>query len=346
MSRLGCILIGAIILCQGWVAAQDTAKVQGVLKQIDAKNGTVTIRPKGKEVKEDATFSLLKKDIDVSTSAGQKAKLDALTPGQVVQLKLGVSGDVEAIVLQPFVFQALVTDIDLKKRAITVGREETPAATLNVPADAKLLINDRPAFLREIKPGSLVSLSAAVDGKTVENLKLISDPEGKLATKLFSRIKVSRLPGSRWTGVVHDVNPAKYEIQLVGPKTKGAPMTMPVAKDAIIQVIYSQVAVQTLPLNQLVNQASGTFLVAQEKQEITRIFVDPPLVPAKVKTLDADGGLLTVDVDGREKTYPLRSDFKVMAKTRVKRLIDLQPNVEISLVLSLDRAQLLAVDFR
>jgi hypothetical protein len=65
-----------------------------------------------------------------------------------------------------------------------------------------------------------------------------------------------------------------------------------------------------------------------------------------VKTLDAAGGQLVVEVDGQARRFALRRDIKIMDKARVRRLPDLEPNLAVSLVLSLDREQLLAVDIR
>ncbi len=191
-----------------------------------------------------------------------------------------------------------------------------------------------------------MNVSASLDGKTVVGLNLVSDPDGKLATKLFPRIKVSKLPGVRYVGVVTEVEPGKNELKLAGPKTKGIPKSMPLAKDAIIQSIYGQVAVQKVLLDQVVKQTHATVLVSTQNEHVTRVFVDPPQTRGKVKTLDADGGQLTVVVNGTEKTFALRTDIKVMNGTRVMRLGDLQPNLPVNLVLSLDRQQLLAVDLR
>jgi uncharacterized Zn finger protein len=79
---------------------------------------------------------------------------------------------------------------------------------------------------------------------------------------------------------------------------------------------------------------------------VTHIVVKSPVLEGKVKSLDADGGRLTADVEGREKTFALPRDVKVMAKNRVRRLIDLEPNVAVSLVLSLDRERLLGIDIQ
>jgi hypothetical protein len=248
-------------------------------------------------------------------------------------------------VIQANVFLATVSDVDVKNRTIAVA-EQNQLTTMAVDSAAKILLAGRPAYLREVKPGSQMKVTPSLDGKKALALNLVSDPDGKYAAKLFPRIKTSRLPGSRWVGVLTDIDPVKSELQLIGPKTKGVPKSMPVAKDAVIKVIHGQVPVQDLALNQVVKAAHATVLVSSQNQQVTHILVKPPVVQGKVKTLDADRGQLTVEVDGAEKDFALRRDVKVMNKSRVRRLAELQPNLVVTLVMSLDRKQLLAIDIQ
>jgi len=333
---------GVALFSPRLLAAQDPPKVTGVVKNVNLEIGTITVRPKGTMV--DETFNLLKKDLEVTAPEGRKVKLDAVKPGQTVQLKPGVTGDIEAVVIQASVFLATVAEVDLKNRTIGIVDQQIKLATMAVDPAAKILLADRPAYLREIKVGSQMSVTPSLDGKTALALKLVSDPDGKLAAKLFPRVKTSRLPGTRWVGVLTDIDPAKHELRLTGPKTKGVPKAMPVAKNAVIKALHGQVAVQDLSLTELVKQAHATVLVSSENQEVIHLLVTSPVVQGKVKALDADRGRLTAEVAGNDKTFDLPRDVKVMDKTRVRRLADLQANLVVSLVLSLDRQQLLAID--
>src|SRR5262245_35545628 len=110
MPRCCFLLLGACLLAPESVVAQAPAKVTGVIKQLDAKVGTVSVRPSRKGATEDESFNLLKKDIPVTLPSGEKAQLDAVRPGQTAQLIIGDSGDVEAIVIQAPVFVADVVD--------------------------------------------------------------------------------------------------------------------------------------------------------------------------------------------------------------------------------------------
>jgi hypothetical protein len=332
-----------LFVALGPLVAQDPLgpKVTGVVKNDNGEVGTITVRRKN--AADDERFNLLKKEIEVTEPSGRKVPLDAVRTGQTVQLRVGVTGDIEAISIQPGVFLATVSDVDFKARTITIAGARP--ATMTVDAAAKILIVGRPAYLREVKPGSQMNVSPSLDGKTALALTLVSDPDGKLAAKLFPRVKISRLPGERFVGALTDIDPVKNALRLTGPKTKGVPRSMPVAKDVVIKAIHGQVPVQELALNQVVDQAQATVLVSVDKQ-VTHIVVKSPVLEGKVKSLDADGGRLTADVEGREKTFALPRDVKVMAKNRVRRLIDLEPNVAVSLVLSLDRERLLGIDIQ
>ncbi len=346
MARISCFLLGIGLLFCGSLPAQDFVKVTGVVKQVDVKIGTITIRPSRKNAPQDETYNLLKEDIEVTTTTGEKTRLALLAPGHTVQLRIGATDDVESIVVQPYAFLATILDVNANNRTIAVARQEKQAATMDVAADVKVSLANRTAYLREVKPGSRMTVTTSLDGKTVLALDLVSDPDGKLANKLYPRVKTSRLPGARWFVVVTDVNAAKSELQLTGSKTKGLPKDMAVAKDAVIQVVYNQVPLQNVPLNQVVKTAPATVLVSPQTQQITHILVEPPAIHGKVQALDADGGQLTVEMSGASKTFALKKDFKVMNGTRVMRWADLQPNLGVSLVLSLDRGQLLAADIR
>lgn len=351
MHRLVLLLLGLGLLCPALLAAQDELpKINGVVKNVDVKVGTITIRRKG--AIEDETFNLLKRDINVTDPAGRKALLDAVRAGQTVQLRPGLTGDIEAIGIQASVFLATVADIDARNRTIAIADAAPPAdagqpnpfAKMAVTPAAKILLAGRPAYLREVKPGSQMKVTPSLDGKTALALDLVSDPDGKHAAKLFPRVKISRLPGARWVGVVSDVQPAKNVLHLTGPKTKGVPKSMPVAKDLVIKSLHGQVAVQDLSLDQLVSPAYATVLLSPENQQVTHIFVKAPVLPAKVKTLEGDGGQLTAEVDGNEKVFLLPRDVKVMDRSRVRRLGELGPDVAVTLVLSLDRRQLVGIE--
>lgn len=344
MPRSGWLLLAAGLLFPDVLAAQVPVKVTGVVKKLDAEVGSVTVRPSRKGATEDESYNLHKRDLPVTLPSGATARLDAVRPGQTAQLLIGESGDVEAIVIQAPVLAAAVVDVDSAKRTITIKGEGVPAATIAVAPDAKVWLAGRPAFLREIKPGSAMTLTTSLDGKTVLDLKLVSDPDGKLASKLYPRIKASRLPGLRFEGVLTAIDAAKSEVHLAGPKTKNLPNPLPVAKDALVQVLHGQVPVQNVTLRQVVEPARATVLVSPENRQVTRVLVEPPVIRGKVKALEADGGQLVVEVDGKAQRFALRRDIKVMDKTRVKRLSDLQPELAVGLVMTLDREQVLAVD--
>jgi hypothetical protein len=343
MRRFVSIVLGVALLSSGALPAQDPVltKVTGVVKNVDLKVGTITLNRK--DAASDETFNLLKKDIEVIAPEGRKVQPDAVKPGQTVQLKVGLTGDVVAVLIQASVFLATVAEVDLARRTIAIAGEEQPATMMAVDAAAKILLAKRPAYLREVKPGSQMTVTPSLDGRTALALTLVSDPDGKYAAKLFPRVRASRLPGSRWVGTLTAVDAGKREIQFVGPKTKNLPRTVPVAKDAVIWSLHGQVTVQEPALSQVMAPAQATVLISPQNQ-VTHILIKPPAVEGKVKALDAERGQLTVELDGAARTLALPRHVKVMDKNRVRRLPELHPELTVSLVLSLDRQQLLGID--
>jgi Cu/Ag efflux protein CusF len=346
MPRFCLLLLAASLLVPEPLAAQDPEKVTGVVKQLDAEIGTVTVLPSRKGATEEESYNLLKRDIPVTLPSGEKAQLDAVKPGQTAQLIIGLTGDVEAILIQPSVFTATVKAVDPSARKMTLAGEGILSETIAVAPDAKIWLVERPAFLREIKLGSEITVTSSLDGKTALGLNVARDPDGKLAGKLYPRVKKSRLPGDRFIGVLTDVDAANRELHLSGSKTKNRPKAMPVARDAVLQVLHGEVPLQTVTLDQVVKLARATVMVSPETQQVTHVLVEPPVLRGKVKTLDGDGGKLVVEVDGQARTFELGRNLKIKYGSRVKRLMDLQPNLAVTLVLSLDREQLLAVDTR
>lgn len=346
MPRFCLVLLAACLLVPERLAAQDPEKVTGVVKRLDAEVGTITVLPGGKGATEEEQYNLLKPDIPVTLPSGEKARLDAVKPGQTAQLILGVRGDVEAILIQAPVFKATVKAVDPSARTLTLAGEGIPARTIAVAPGAKISLIERPAFLREIKLGSEITVTASLDGKTALGLNVAQDPDGKLAGKLYPRVKKSRLPGLRLVGLLTDIDAANNKLYLAGPTTKYRSKPMPVAGDAVVQVVFGEVLLRNVTLAQVVKLAPATVMVSPETQQVTHLVVEPPLIRGKVKALDGDGGKLVVEVDGKARTFELGQDLKVMYGTRVRRLMDLQPNLAVTLLLSLDREQLLAVDTR
>src|SRR5436190_2215339 len=237
MARLCSLLFAATLLLPPGLGAAENPKVNCVVKKLDIEIGTITIR-RTKGAVEDETFSLLKKDIEVTTPSGEKGRLENVTPGQTVQLKIDVTGDIDGIVIQSQVFVAMVSAVDFENRTITIETDEKHSKTISVDAAARITLAGRSAYLREVKPGSRMNATPSLDGKRILALNLLSDPDGKLASKLYPRIKTSRLKGVRWDGILADVDAGRSEVKLSGPKTKGLAKSMAVDKEALIQQMY------------------------------------------------------------------------------------------------------------
>ena len=100
--RFVCAILFVLAFCVFADAQEQSFKITGVVKQLDLKGGTISIRRKS--FPEDEKFSFLKKDIDVTTPSGLKAKVDTIKIGQTVVLTVGMFGDVEAVTINAIAF--------------------------------------------------------------------------------------------------------------------------------------------------------------------------------------------------------------------------------------------------
>src|SRR5205823_914362 len=92
---------------------------------------------------------------------------------------------------------ATVVDVDAANRTFTIVDQQNQTTTMTLDAHAKIYLAGRLAYLREIKPGSQMNVTAALDGKTALVLNLVADPNGMLANKLFAKVKIASLRGLR-----------------------------------------------------------------------------------------------------------------------------------------------------
>lgn len=343
-----CVLSILVVLTVGCLvspAQEPSFQITGIIKHLDVKVGTVSIRPKRKFATRDETFSFLKKDIDITTPTGQKAQLETLKLGQTVMLTIGPSGDVEAVAIQELSFTATIADVDPVERNVKIAQNKSESTILPVANAARINIAGKSVFLREIKLGSEMTVITSLDGKTILGMNMLLDPDGKLATKLYPRVKFSRLPGARFPGVLSDIDVGQNALRVTGPKTKNVPRKWALAKDAILQAHYGQVVMQAAELKDIRDRARGTVFVSAEDQ-ITRVILDSPTQRTRVKSVEGDAGRLTVTEEGMDKTYALHRGVKIMNGTRVMRLSDIAVDSAVTLVFSLDQKLLLAVDMK
>jgi hypothetical protein len=135
-------------------------------------------------------------------------------------------------------------------------------------------------------------------------------------------------------------------VKLATNKKKGVPEFRGVAEDVVIQTLHGQIPIESLSFNLLPKSNLATMYISPSSQQITRIILDAPTTRAKVRALDGDTGRLTVLVDEKEVTFALPPGIKVMELTRVRHLPDVKPDAIVSLVFSLDRSKVLAIDLR
>jgi hypothetical protein len=144
---------------------QADPELQGTLKKLDAKIGTITIISGGRDQGADRNLNLLEAvavEID-----GKPAKLDALAEGMQVVLKVSeTTGDVVAIRAEGRTLRGQLREVDADKQRIVVGNERQ-SPSYPVTAATRITVEGREVRLADLRPGASVALRLSADGKSL-----------------------------------------------------------------------------------------------------------------------------------------------------------------------------------
>jgi hypothetical protein len=150
--------------------------VQGTVKAVDVKAGTLTLAGQTKEgqtAPPDETFTLAR-EVRLVIIDNRPVKLADLKPGTPVVLEL--SADRKSVVSithnapRLIGFEAYILGVDAKAGTITVGYPAAPTAgsqTVKVPDDARITVDGNPAKLGDLKAGVRVRVKVAIDSKAI-----------------------------------------------------------------------------------------------------------------------------------------------------------------------------------
>jgi len=142
-------------------AAQE---IQGTLKKLDAKVGTISINI-GRDSPKDRDLNLLE-TVTVEID-GKPAKLDALAEGMLVFLKVNeTTGDVAAIRAEGQTLHGKLKEVDADKQRIVLANERQ-SPSYPVTTATRITVDGREAKLADLQPGTPAALKMSADGKTL-----------------------------------------------------------------------------------------------------------------------------------------------------------------------------------
>jgi RNA polymerase sigma factor (sigma-70 family) len=293
------------------------AEVNGVVRDVDAPNRTLTVSRPGGE----ATFRVAPDArVEVDFKPGL---LGRLPRGALVSLRDFVdrrtARSVRATGSSDF---GTVKAVDPRQDTITVTGGSPGERTYRVPADAPVVIDGRPASLAAVPPGAhLHALNLCADQKTAHDMNVVGPN--------LQHVPVKAVDAVRKTLTIGDQAPAEV-----------AGKTFPVAPDAEVLLDGKPGRLADVPAGAFVN-----LLLSVNRSTARRLDVEGPWVGdcggSRVKSVDTGKNTVTFADEASPcvagKTFAVAPDANLVIDGRPGRLAELPPGCFVNLTLSVDR---------
>jgi RNA polymerase sigma factor (sigma-70 family) len=329
----------------GGKARAKTTEVQGVVKEVDADRGTVTLHP-SKEVAGPRTF-VVGKDAPVWIADGtgtrtgfRKGGLADLAAG--AQLSIRLRGKtVASLWAEGPEVQGTLKAVDAERGTVTVAivlvkGQPAEDKTFLVAEDARVKIA-RPVKKGDVKPDKLADLPAGA----LVDLKLSGDQ--KTVGGIHAQGQVVR-------GVIKRVDAKKSTITLgVQEGEEVSEKAFRVARDAPIHAESGKTGkAPELKLAGLTAGALAEVRLSLDGKEVAAILTTGPKVEGVLKTVDAKKGTVTLTVapkgqPAKDRTFRLAREARVEIDGRASKVADLPTEALVSLQLSPDLATAVAL---
>jgi hypothetical protein len=301
--------------------------VKGTLKSVDARKGTLTTLVKEGERAEEKAFALARgASVSVEGAGKKKGKSDTLADlpaGALVTLRLSLdSRSVVAVHAEGLRLRGVVKSADARKNVLhmtIVAKGEKPAdRTFALARGATVQVDGHKARLADVPAKAEVAVKLSADRKTA----LAVEAEGPA---VFGVVRGNAGEASVTIG------------------NKAGDETYDVAADA-------RVVVEDRKEGKLPDLIDGTVvrarLSADRKKLVGTILAEGPSFRGLVKSVDADGGTVTLTVGGKGGGVGGEDkEFRVTKGTAVvtavygvpRKLSDLKAGREVLLRLTLDQ---------
>jgi hypothetical protein len=348
---------GSDALAQRRPAVPARPQARGVVKSVDSGAGTITVTTATRgEQGTDRAYTLAK-TAEVAVGSGSRrgifkeAKLADLAVGTSVALVLAADGKtVEAVLAESPVVRGVLKSVDVKEGKLTVALrasrrgEAEEEKSFSVASGAEVGVDDgqgrrfsvKEARLADLPPGSLVTLSLTVDQNKVEGIVA---------------------EGPTLLGTVKAVDLEKKTLTLTN-RTRGGEAeekTVQVAPNVVVLLDDGKGRRFSLRQGKLASIPPGAVVnvrLSVDQKQATLIRAEGPSLPARLKSVDAKKGTITVETrvargeNPEEKTFTLARDVQVLIDGRPAKVTDLKAGEEDSftmLRLSLDQKTVQAI---
>jgi hypothetical protein len=313
-GELSAIPAGASVNLRQFVDAKTAGSVLaegrwlwGVVKAVDAANGTITFGDRAQDGAAGKTFTV-PKELAVSID-GKSGQLAGVPAGASVNLQLlADQATVRSLSAEGEQVNGLVKAVDVDKDTITIGE-----TTYRLALCAGIVIDRKPGQLAGVPVGANVTLNLQVDQKAV------------------LRVSAS---GSSVFGTVRAVDAAKNTITVSGhPDDR----TFSVAADAVITIDGKPGALTGIPPGSGVHALN--LRVDQQTADGINV-VGPGFQHVPVKAVDAEKNTITIDEPAPEDvagtTFAVAPDASITIDGKPGKLAGIPAGSFVNLGLSVD----------
>jgi hypothetical protein len=326
--RLIVLMLGALTLVSAPpLLAQDKKDLRGVIQELDAANGTITlIVAENQKARADRvrTFNLFKPDLPVTDASGNALRLTDLQPDDRVYLKMAEE-DVVGIMRAPLTVSGTLSKVD--GRVILVATKIGPKS-YSIPEAAKIFDQNQPVQLQDLKTGAPLHVVLSPDQKTVAELRS--------ARWLVPVIKLTKT-----IGYLIDFDRERHTLQVLINSLNGDHSLLrdlTFAKEPTFGLLYNSKPFREIAWDDLSRGLKVHCWLDTATRKVAHLEIEMPILGKRVvKALERDQRRLILDDDDGDKALALAPNVKVLAETGPGRLEDIGPNAVVGCGLSPDR---------
>lgn len=301
-------------------------EVKGVVQEVDAAVGTVTLVVGGARPVQVKTFNLARPDLPVTDAAGKPLKLTDLQADQRVQLTI-TNDDVVAIRLAPPTLYGTLTRVDAEGLAVRL-KTRLGERSVPVPAETKILLDHQPAPLKDLRLGAPTLVAFTPDRKTV--LELQAGKGVAADTRLHKA-----------AAYLIDVDREKRTVDLFFRSHDGdhsVLRSLAFNRDPSFELLDGSRPFRELTLDEVARAQRVYVWTEGDTKKVAHLAVEMPTLGKRtVKAIDPAQGHLVLEGPEGDKVLRLSPHLKVRTSAGAGRREDIRHGTVVSCGLSPDR---------
>jgi hypothetical protein len=330
-----------LAIAQRETREQPRQTVRGILKSVDAKEGTITVTVgDSRQALEDKTFAI-SKDAEIAAGDGsgrrapaifKAAKLSDLTSGDIVGFTLGADQKtIDSLIAEGPMIQGVLKGVDATNKLLTIAvfdrgtreRTEQPEdKTYSVAAPAEIGIDDGRGSRFSLKEGKLVDL---IPGAHIT-------AQLSLDQKSITSVTAA---GPTIVGTVKEMDSKKNTITVTSARGReqAEERTVELAKDTVIVIDDGKGNRFSFKEGKPGDVVTGSMVnvrLSLDQKTAATIRAEGPYVAGLLKSVDAAKGTITVAThvargeNPEEKTLTLAKDARIILDGKPTKLADIK----------------------